>query len=144
MGLLHKVRGRALFGADDINVVDTEVSSAELLAINATPKTLVSAPGANKAVCVEKVVALMRGGTPYTANNALEVRYTNGSGALLTGNMPFTNFINANNVNTLYHAVPAGVIPVANAVVVLASAANQATGTGTMKIRTYFRVVELT
>ena len=57
--------------------VDTiTITSAEILALNATPKELVAAPWAWKVVVVDKIVATVDyATTAYTTNTTLEVKY---------------------------------------------------------------------
>lgn len=142
MGLVHKIGGRQMSGPDDIQVKDVLVTSAQLLAYTTTPVSLIAAPGANKAIVLEQVIGKMNGGTvAYTANNVAEIRYTDGSGALMCGNLPFTAFLNANSSTAYYRSNPADAIPVANAAVVIRSAANQTAGNGTLKLRLFFRVI---
>lgn len=67
--------------------VDVAVSSAEILALNATPKTLVAAPGANKAlVLLNAIFFLDFNSAAYdgiAAGEDLVIRYTDGSGGIL-------------------------------------------------------------
>lgn len=62
------------------------VTSAELLALNATPKTIFAAPGANKVALLERVTVVKPAGTAYAgihADEDLTVKYENASGTVL-------------------------------------------------------------
>lgn len=52
-----------------INTAKVSVSSAEILALNATPKTIIPAPGAGKMILVDKIlIAYDYGTAAYTTN----------------------------------------------------------------------------
>lgn len=75
--------------------VEVSISSSEILALRATPKTLVAAPGAGKvAEFVGMVLLLDATATAYveTADN-LAVKYENGSGAQVSETIETTGFI---------------------------------------------------
>jgi len=60
-----------------------KVTSAEILALNATPKVLVAAPGAGRAIeFVSAVLHLDYGAATYTANGTLTVRTTTNTSVL--------------------------------------------------------------
>lgn len=66
--------------------VTVRIPSAAVLTMNATPVSLVPAPGAGKAILVDSVrVGLVYGSAAYTcqAGEDLQFRYTNGSGDLV-------------------------------------------------------------
>lgn len=63
---------------DDVITTKVTITSAELLALNTTPKVLVAAPGTGKAVVIEKVIATMDyNSAAYATNTDLEIRYDN-------------------------------------------------------------------
>ena len=63
----------------------TLLTSAQILALNTTPITLVPAPGAGRAIIPINVVArLTYNSVAYATNTSMEIRYTNGSGTVLT------------------------------------------------------------
>ena len=52
------------------------ITSAEILALNTTPKVLISAPGAGYAISIENVFSsLDYGSAAYATNTDLEIRY---------------------------------------------------------------------
>lgn len=122
------------FGGNKFYDCDTvTVSTGELLALNATPKTLVAAPGANLFVSVHyAVLALDYNSAAYAgvaANEDLTIAYTNGSGADVLPPIETTGFIDQTNdeIRVTYAtgtvvaagAATAPTIPVSNAPVVL-------------------------
>lgn len=109
--------------------VTVTVSSAELLALNATPKTIVAAPGANLAIVPRLVIMRHAAGTAYAgiaAGEDLVLKYTNGSGAQCSSVIESDGFLDAATAQIRYAGMPAStgstagdVAPVANAAVVL-------------------------
>ncbi len=64
---------------------DIVISSAEMLALHTTPKTLVAAPGAGKALIFESAIFFLDyNSAAYVldAGDDINIRYTDGSGAL--------------------------------------------------------------
>ena len=124
----------ASFVITDEQITAIALTSDQIKALNSTPITLVSAPGAGKLVIVYEVILKNTFvTTAYTGANALELRYTDASGAKVSADIANT-FINL--VATGYASVK-GVVtaltPVANApIVVTVPTANPATGDGTI------------
>lgn len=131
----------------------TLVSSAELLALNATPKTLVAAPGANKALIFEGATLYM----PYNsaayagiaAGEDFAFKYT-GTAGLALGGCEATGFIDqvASGVRytSCFGVVAASLVsditPVANAPIVLHMLVGEVTtGNSPLYVKTYYRVV---
>ena len=80
-------------GVDYPTKATVTLSSADILALDSTPVTLVGAPGAGKWLNVHRVAAyLTYGTTPYTLTDGSPlVRYApGGSGVTLTGLMPMS------------------------------------------------------
>lgn len=120
----------------------------DILDLNTTPVTLVQQPGTLSVIIVESITArLLYGGTAYTGANALEFRYTDGSGAKVTADIPNT-FINS-SANAFYHApaVSAAFVPVEGGndfdgrIVVSVPTADPATGNSSITIVTKYRTV---
>lgn len=76
-------------------VAEVAISSSEILALRATPKTLVAAPGAGKKLQFLSIdVYLDATATGYVESSAnLGVRYTNGSGVQVSDDIEATGFI---------------------------------------------------
>lgn len=117
------------------------LTSAQILALNSTPVTLVPAPGAGKYIEVLRVSAkLVFNSVAYTGANALEIRYTDGSGAKATSDLAAA-LINA-AATRRDSATAAAVTQVANAPVVAAvPSANPGAGDSTMVVDVLYRVV---
>jgi hypothetical protein len=144
----------ALSTASIVRFTDMTVSPAELLALNATPKTLVAAPGAGLANIFEGAVAFLDYNSAAYAGIAagedLAVKYTNGSGLqvgscetdpFLTGTADATRFIQAYRASS----GASDITPVANAALVLHLLSGEiTTGDSPLIVRTYYRVVPTT
>lgn len=133
-------------GVDNGSVMDSvkvTLTSAQIKALNSTPQTLIPAQGAGTFIEVLSVNARLNfGSAQYTGANAVELRYTNGSGAKVSGDLA-SAWLDA-AASALVHAIPAAVTPVANAPVVASvPTANPAVGDSTVTLEIFFRVVTL-
>jgi len=139
--------------ATDTGIATAEVtiSSAELLALNATPKQIIAAPGAGKAILVEDAQWFLDYNSAAYAGIAagedLTLKYTDGSGAAIT-TLETTGFLDQTN-DEFRHTVPgygaAGVEPVANAAVVAHLLVGEIiTGNSPLKLRVRYRTVDVT
>lgn len=107
----------------------TTITSAQLLALNATPQTIVPAQGAGVAIIVERIAIYKPAGTAYAgiaAGEDLVARYSNGSGAQVSSVVECTGFLDQATAQTRYAYAPSttgstagDITPVANAAVVL-------------------------
>lgn len=136
-----KVRGsQGMIGVAERKRVS--VTSSQLLALNSTPVTLVPAPGAGKAIDVISVTGSLTAGTQYTGSNAVEIRYTNGSGTKVTGDLAAAWLNNASN--RADKAIQAAATLTANAAVVaVVPTANPGAGTGTVVFDVLYRVINV-
>lgn len=136
-----------------LQAVDVTITSAELLALFATPKQVVAAPGANKAIIFEGAVLHKPAGTAYAGIGATEdlaFVYTNGAG-LDVGVVETTGFLDQATAQTRYckaqtGALAAGTVsdfvPAANAALMLCLLVGEIiTGTSDLLVRVYYRVV---
>lgn len=128
-----------------IKTQDTLISSAELLALNATPQTVVTAPGAGiYAQFLGAVLFLDYNSTAYdgiAAGEDLSFKYTNGSGAKVSADVETTGFLDA-TADAMATAVPAGAVAVANAAIVLHLLSDEiATGNSPLKVRVFYREI---
>lgn len=141
------MRFRDTFLRQERYIERIEISSADILAANATPKVLVTAPGAGRIVIVDRIILKMvRTATVYANGGALEFRYTNASGAKVAADIA-ASVVTTGGAGTEFNTV-AGVVtsltPVANAAVVMDNAtAAFITGTGTAVIEIQYRIVSL-
>jgi len=133
-----------------IVTADITISTAELLALNATPKELVAAPGATKAIIpIDAQLWLDYNSAAYAgigATEDLEIRHTDGSGQLF-GTVETTGFLDA-TADAYRHIYPLAAeasTPVANAALVMNLAAGEiTTGNSPLKVRLRYRTVDLT
>lgn len=120
------------------------ISSAEILALSVTPKTLIPAPGASKIVIVESIALQMTTtATQYANGGALEFRLTNGSGSKVSADIAAAVVTAAAGTSyTSVAGVTTSLTGVANTpVVVINATAPFITGTGTAIINCKYRVV---
>lgn len=107
----------------------TTITSAQLLALNATPISVVPAQGSGVAIIVERVAIYKPAGTAYAgvaAGEDLVLKYTNGSGAQVSSVIETTGFLDQTTAQVRYAYAPSStgstagdITPVANAAVVL-------------------------
>jgi hypothetical protein len=137
--------------ANDTGIVTANitVSTAELLALNATPKQLVAAPGAGKAlILIDAQFNLPYNSAAYAgiaAGEDLEIRYTDGSGALVA-TVETTGFLDAvaSAHRHVYPASAAAIVPADNAALVLdLASAEITTGNSPLKVRVRYREITL-
>jgi hypothetical protein len=126
---------------------DLVVTSAQLLALYTTPLSIVAAPGTGKVVVPVMAQAFHDAGTAYDGVDAgedLVLRYTDASGAIAL-TIETDGFLNvATDQHRLVHGPAVAFAPVANAALVLhMTEGNIATGTGTLDVRVWYRVVPI-
>ncbi len=127
---------------------DVTIATAAVKTLNATPVALVAAPGAGKILVPVLVQFFLDYGTTaydgIAAGEDLNVRYTNGSGALVA-TIEATGFLDAtaDAYRWVTPTTAAAVAGVANAALVLYMATGEiATGDSPLKVRTYYRVID--
>lgn len=139
-----------------LHVTDVQLSSAEVLALNATPIELVGAPGAGKALIFEGAVVHKPAGTAYAgiaAGEDLSIKYTNGSGVEV-GVLEMTGFADQTTAQARYirpidaraavtAGAPSSITPAANAALVAHMLVGEiTTGDSVINLRIYHRVVD--
>jgi hypothetical protein len=143
----------ALPDSDVVLTQDTIVTSAQLLALNATPQTIVAAPGANLGLVFEGAAIHKPAGTAYAgiaAGEDLSVKYTGAAGAEV-GQCETTGFLDQATAQTRYIRAYAAatlvsdITPIANAVLVLhLLVAEIITGDSDLHVRAYYRIIPMT
>lgn len=144
IGLEHL--SEAGFGV--IQFVDVVISTAELLALNTTPKTIVAAPGAGLAIVpaspLAAILHLDFNSAAYdgiAAGEDLSFKYTDESGTQLF-TVEATGFLDEAADAVRYAADPTLVTPEADEPVVLHMlTGNIATGNSPLRVRFYYRIV---
>lgn len=131
-------------------VTDVTVTSAEILALFATPIELLAAPGANKAIILVGATIHKPAGTAYAgiaAGEDLAIKYTNAAG-LQVGSCELTGFADSAGAETrwiqAYHAASlvSEIEPVANAALVAhILVAEIITGTSDFLFRIHHRII---
>jgi hypothetical protein len=135
--------------------VDVTLTAAQVKALNASPITLVAAPGAGFANVFEgAIVAFTYGTVAYggiAAGEDLAIRYTDGSGAQ-AGAVETTGFLDQTSSQMRYvrpfanaaAALVSDVTPVANAPLVAHMLTGEiTTGDSPVKVRVFYRVVPI-
>jgi len=129
------------------------VTSAQVLALNATPQTVVAAPAAGWAIVPSLVAIHKPAGTAYggiAAGEDLVLKYTNGSGAQCSSVIEATGFLDQTTAQTRVARFPAStgatagdVTPVAAAAVVLHMLTGEiTTGDSDLHVRVWFDVIK--
>ena len=148
-GLIERSTGAAweAFGPI-LRLAEVSLSSADILALRATPKTLVAAPGTGLLLeFVGAVLILDATATAYVESTAnLAVKYTNGSGAQVSDTIEATGFIDqtADTMTTARAKQDAIVAKTGceNKALVLHNlgAAEYTTGTGVIRVKLTYRI----
>lgn len=66
-----------------VKFVQVALSSAQILALNATPVTLIAAPGAGKRIVLHRALLSFTAGTQYQSGGAVVIRYPTGTVAAI-------------------------------------------------------------
>jgi len=128
-----------------VQYAEVEISSAEILDLFATPKTLVAAPGAGKLLeFISLLLAYDWGTVAYTIGTAgnLQVKYTDGSGVAVSTTRAATGFLDAvaDTLSSL-DKLEASVVPAVNAPLVLTIAtASPTAGDSPIHAKVAYRV----
>ncbi len=124
--------------------VDIKLTAAQLDALNATPVTVIAAPGANKFINVTKVVGFLDFNSAAYAGTSetLAIRYTNGSGDIICSFTEAT-FVEA-SADAYESPDMIQVFPVVNSPVVAHATADFTTGDSPIYLRIWYSIVDLT
>lgn len=129
------------------------VTTAQILALNATPVTLLAAPGAGRAIIFKGAVLFLDYNSAAYAGIAagedLAIRYTDGSGQIV-GECEVTGFLDQTNDETryVYPIAPltsplSSIEPVANAALVLHMLVGEiTTGDSPLKLQVFYSIVQ--
>ena len=121
------------------------LTAAQIKLLNTTPITVLAAPGAGKINIIDEIVAKNVFATAaFTGSNAMEVRYTDASGAVAADDIS-SGFINtASGIGYEVSKGKSALTPVANAVIVVrVPTANPggATAVGVITLSVFYRIV---
>jgi len=126
---------------------DVVISSAEMLALHTTPKTLVAAPGAGLALAFDQAVFFLDyNSAAYAAiagGDDINIRYTNGAGVIV-GTLETTGFLDltADSYSIVKPAAGSLILP-ANAPLVASLGGAITTGNSPVAARVYYNIVDL-
>jgi hypothetical protein len=125
-----------------VQTATVSLSAANILALNATPITLVAAQGAGTTIIVDSILVTMTTtATQFANGGAVEFRYTDASGAKVSADLAAA-VVTATAGTTRTLKTAADVTAVANAPIVVDNAtAPFITGTGTAVITVNYHVV---
>ncbi len=129
-----------------VKYATVEISSAEILALFTTPKSLVAAPGVGYVLdFISLLLAYDYGTVAYTIGTAtnLQVKYTDGAGAASSVTQAVTGMIDqATDQIRHLDKLESSITPVANAALVLTLAvANPTAGNGTIHVKVIYRTL---
>jgi len=134
-----------------VRSADVAISSAEILDLHATPKTLVAAPGANKLLLFDKAVFFLDyNSAAYAAiagSDDLNISYTDENG-VVAGTLETTGFLDqtADKYAAVNPKVESGItdlIAAVNAPLVASLAGAVTTGDSPIGARIFYRIVDL-
>lgn len=128
-----------------------KITSAQLLALNATPREIIPAPGAGLFVMPLRMAIHKPAGVAYggiATGEDLVLKYTNGSGAQCSGVVETTGFLDQTTAQTRVVGMPgstgataADYAPVANAAVVLHLLTGEiTTGDSDLYVRVWYEI----
>ncbi len=122
---------------------DFKITAAEMDALNATPKTILAAPGAGLMTVVQAIVTYVApGATPFElGSGTLGYLLTDGSGAAVATAVPNASVESATAV--YYLSVPLAVAPLVNAPIVAKASADVSAGDGTVYGRIFYRTIKV-
>jgi uncharacterized membrane-anchored protein len=130
-----------------------QITSAQLLALNATPQAILPAPAAGLAYVIRRVAIYKPAGTAYAgiaSGEDLVLKYTNGSGAQISSVIETTGFLDQATAQTRVAHQPGSTLttaadytPVAAAAVVLHLLTGEiTTGTSPLHVRVLYDLIQ--
>lgn len=130
-----------------LKVATVTLTPSQINALHTTPRTLIAAPGAGKVIIIDKIITkLVFASTAFAGANAIETRYTDGSGAKVAADIPAA-YLNSNGAGTYVECAPGvatAFAPVANAPVVAAvPVADPTNGDSPLVFQIYYKIVTL-
>lgn len=127
--------------------VDAVIALGDVVTLNATPKTLVPAPGAGKALVFTGAIFYLDFQTTaydgIAAGEDLSIKYENAAGAEVA-QVEATGFMDATAkaVRYVFPKTTAAITPVANKALVLHMLTGEiATGDSPLKVRVFYKVI---
>lgn len=123
-----------------VHYSDVILTADEIDALNATPVTVLAAPGAGKLLRFEGAhVFLDYGGTAWAGSSqTIQFRYTDGSGAVCG---TITEAFLESTADAYFTVMGVSCIPVVNAAIVAYGTADFTTGNSPLYMRLFYRVI---
>ena len=145
-GLIRHYIGGSTQLFEDERLATVTLTPTQIRALSATPVSLVAAPGVGKANVVNSITLTNTFGVAaYTGANALEFRYTDGSGTKVTADIAaaFINIASGTRTDTVGGVIGATTRTANAAIVAYVPVADPgaATATGTIRITVRYTVV---
>jgi hypothetical protein len=151
MGVISKIRGKQIVGAQDllseadrvIRRAATTLTAAQVKALNTTPRSLVTAPGAGKANVVLQIFAKHTFlTTSFAGSNNLEFRYTSSNGAKVSADIDAAFLLGTATGYRSVTGVTTELTPVVNAPIVIDTpSADLTQGLGSLTVQVFYRTI---
>lgn len=145
----YKIGGRVTSDLD-FRVKEVTITSAELLALRATPKAIVAAPGAGKMVVFHSALVIADNGTAYVVGtNDIAFRYASTTGDIISQTIDTAGLLDSTS-DIVTYAGPIATdskspkADVENQPLVLhnTGASELTTGTGTVRVKCWYSITK--
>jgi hypothetical protein len=125
-------------------VIQITLTAAQIIAMNATPVTIIPAPGAGKSILVDYIMIRFTypasGGVQFTGGGAVSAQYSGGAAVATT--LPAATITAAASADTVLGNTAANITATQNAAITLTNAtAPFAAGNGTLTVFVYYSVL---
>lgn len=121
---------------------DFRLTAAQMDTLNATPVSLIAAPGAGIGILVTQIVTyVVAGSTAFElGSGTLDYRYTDGSGVTVATSVPNATVEATASTSVVYTSVGLAGVAVLNAPIVAFASADVTAGNGTIYGRIYYKM----
>jgi hypothetical protein len=131
--------------SSDISTAKVSVSSAEILAINTTPKQLIAAPGASKFIqLISANIRYNYNSVAYASADNIVINHSNSASAPLTNGIDISTFTNSVTKQiSLSDSEWNDSLAINKGLYLYRSSGNPTTGNGTLDVYLAYRIVDL-
>ena len=140
-------KARAIeFPGGELKCLKFLLTSANILAMNATPVTVIPAPGAGKALALQSVLFSFTHGTSYANGGTTQLQYHGASTNIMHSTVAAAVFTGSSDAILQFDpaTTASGIVVTSNAAIEITNAtAPFITGTGTAKIMLLYAVMTL-
>ncbi len=120
------------------------LTAANIIAMNGAPVELIAAPGANKAIVVEKALFHFKAGaTAFTGGGAVSIEYADANDNLLAATLPATVITGASDAIRKIDGAGALTVTANKRAEITNATAAFAGGDGTMDVYLWYHVVDI-